>query len=423
MRRVVVTGLGCVSPCGIGVDPTWRSMVDARSGIGLIQTFDASTWRVKIAGEVHGFDPETALGSKAVRRLGRFMQFALVAADEAMADAGYDLAHVDGGSGTGAWPVGDEFGVYIGSGIGGLPEIVEGAVDLDREGPKAISPFFIPRSLINLATGGVAIRYGARGPSLVHATACAVGNHAIGEAFRAVAMGDADVILAGGAEAGISPLGLTGFMNMKALSTRNEAPAEASRPFDRDRDGFVMSEGSGVVVLESLDHALARDARIYAELVGYGATTDAHHVTAPAPGGAGAARCMRRALASARLPVEAVDYINAHGTSTPANDPAETAAIRTAFGAHADRLVVSSTKGVTGHLLGAAGGLEAVATVKALHTGIVPPTANLWEPDPECDLDYVPREAREVRPRVALSNAFGFGGTNAVLVFRRWEGA
>ncbi len=395
-------------------------MVNARSGLGPVTRFDVTGQPCRIAGEVKGFDGAALLGARVIRRLGQFMQYALVAADEAMCDAGYDMAHV-GGEGSGPWPVGDEFGVYIGSGIGGYPEIVSGHEVSVREGMRRVSPFYIPRSLINLATGQVAIRFGARGPSLCVATACAVGNHAIGEAYRAISYGDADVIAAGGTEAGLSPSGYAGFMNMKALSRRNDEPQRASRPFDRDRDGFVMSEGAGVVILEDLEHARARGARIYCEIIGYGATTDAYHVTAPAPGGAGAARCMAKALRDAGVAPESVDYINAHGTSTPANDPAETAAIRKVFGDHADVLAVSSTKGVTGHLLGAAGGIEAIATAKALHTGIVPPTANLDNPDPECDLDYVPHEARQLDPEVALSNAFGFGGTNAVLAFRRWK--
>jgi len=419
--RVVVTGLGCVSPCGIGVDPAWSAMVNAESGLGLLTRFDATDLPSQVAGEVDGFDPIERLGRKAPKRLGRFMQFALVAADEAMADAGFDVeAQLQGGAAEGdGWPVHERLGVYIGSGIGGFPEIVDHAERLASEGPARISPLFIPRSLINLAAGQVAIRLGARGPSLCVATACAVGNHAIGEAFRTIRLGEADVVVAGGTEAALTPLGYGGFMTMRALSRRNDDPRGASRPFDRDRDGFVMSEGAGLVVLESLDHARARGARIYCELVGYAATTDAHHVTAPAPGHDGAARCMRRALANAGVAPDDVQYINAHGTSTPMNDPAEVEAIRTVFGAHADRLMVSSTKGVTGHLLGAAGGLEAVATAKAIYHSVVPPTANLDTPDPACDLDHVPNEAREAPVDVALSNGFGFGGTNAVLVFRK----
>jgi 3-oxoacyl-[acyl-carrier-protein] synthase II len=418
--RVVVTGLGCVSPCGVGVQPTWSSMIEARSGLGRVTRFDASDLPSQVAGEVDDLDVRARLGRKAEKRLGRFMQFAVVAADEAMRDAGFDVdAHLDGGS-PDHWPDPDRFGVYIGSGIGGFPEIVEQAHLLPEEGAARISPLFIPRSLSNIAAGHVAIRMVARGPSLCVATACAVGNHAIGEAFRLIRLGEADVVIAGGTEAALSPLGFGGFMTMRALTRRNDEPATASRPFDRDRDGFVMSEGAGLVVLESEAHARARGARVYCELAGYAATTDAHHVTAPAPGHAGAARCMQLAMRSAGVRPEQVAYVNAHGTSTPMNDPAEVAAIRTVFGDHADRLMVSSTKGVTGHLLGAAGGVEAVATSLAVHHGIVPPTAHLDTPDPDCDLDHVAHTAREARLPVALSNGFGFGGTNAVLVFREF---
>ncbi len=420
-RRVVVTGLGCVGPCGNDVPTTWDAMVRARSGIGPVTKFDATGLPSAIAGEVRGFDAEARFGAKGAKRLGIFQQFALAAADEAMADAGFDVGPVLRGEAPPevGWPSPERLGVYIGSGIGGFPEIVAQSHELFEDGIRSISPLFIPRSLINLAAGQVAIRYRAYGPSLCVATACAVGNHAIGEAWRAIRDGDADVIVAGGTEGSITELGFGGFMNMKALSRRNAEPGRASRPFDRDRDGFVMSEGAGLLVLESYAHATARGARIYAELRGYGSTTDAHHVTAPSPGGAGAARAMRRALQTAGMNPDDVDYVNAHGTSTPANDPAETAAIRAVFGAHADRLWVSSTKGVTGHLLGAAGGIEAVATCKALWHGVVPPTANLEHPDPDCDLDYVPLEARDKPIRAAISNGFGFGGTNAVLLFAR----
>ncbi len=414
MRRVVVTGLGTVNPCGLDVDSTWSALVEARSGTGLLTRFDCSGWPSRVAAEVRGFDGEALLGRRAIRRLGLFMQYALVAGDEAMARAGFERDAV--------WPAAERFGVYVGSGIGGIPEICEGAETVSGAGVKRLSPFFIPTSLINLATGQLAIRLTARGPSICLSTACAVGNHAIGEAWRAVRDGSVDVVIAGGAEAALSPLGYGGFMNMKALTKRNHDPTRASRPFDAERDGFVMGEGAGLVVLEALEHAVARRAPILAELIGYAATTDAHHITAPAPAGEGAARCMRLALRAGGVQPSDVDYVNAHGTGTPANDPAETAAIRTVFGPHADALAVSSTKGVTGHLLGAAGGLEAVATVMSLHTGIVPPTANLETPDPACDLDYVAEGARVLRPEVALSNGFGFGGTNASLVFRRWEG-
>ncbi|MEZ4321377.1 MAG: beta-ketoacyl-ACP synthase II [Myxococcota bacterium] len=413
-RRVVVTGLGTVNPCGLDVPSTWDAMVAGRSGTGPLTRFDPEGLRCQIAGEVKGFDGEALFGRRTARRIGLFMQYAMAAADEALVDAGFTpsedapIAGVDH----------ERFGVYVGTGIGGFPEIAEEAERRMVEGTSRISPLFIPRALNNIAAGQLAIRYGAMGPSICVATACAVGNHSIGEAFKAIRYGEADMVIAGGTEAALTPLGYGGFMTMRALSRNNDDPQGASRPFDRDRDGFVMSEGAGILVLESLETALARGARIYCELVGYGATTDAHHVTAPAPGGAGAARCMRIAMNVAGLNPEDVDYINAHGTSTPANDPAETAAIKTAFGDAAYDLMVSSTKGVSGHLLGAAGGLEAVAVCKALETGVVPPTANLRTPDPECDLDYCPGDARETRLRVAMSNGFGFGGTNACLVFR-----
>jgi 3-oxoacyl-[acyl-carrier-protein] synthase II len=409
----VVTGLGTINPCGLDVETTWTALCEGRSGTGLLTRFDAEGWASRIAAEVKGFDGVERFGRRHVRRLGLFMQYALAAGDEAMERAGFARG--------GTWPVSERLGVYVGSGIGGIPEICAGAETVRTEGVRRLSPFFIPTSLINLASGQLAIRLGAKGPSVCVATACAVGNHAIGEAWRAVRDGSADVIVAGGTEAAISPLGYGGFMNMKALSRRNHDPEHASRPFDAERDGFVMGEGAGLLVLEALEHAEARRAPILAELVGYAATTDAHHITAPAPAGAGAARCIKAALATAGIEPTDVAYVNAHGTGTPANDPAETAAIRAVFGPWADRLAVSSTKGVTGHLLGAAGGVEAIATVMALRTGIVPPTANLRTPDPACDLDYVADGARELRPEVAVSNGFGFGGTNAVLVFRRWE--
>ena len=411
-RRVVVTGLGAVTPCGNDVATTWASMVEARSGTGLVSRFDTSTMPVRIAAEVKGFDVERRIDKKLARRLDLFAQYAMYAADEALAHAG--LTPSEEGD--------PRFGVYVGTGIGGLQEIVNGSRLFDQQGWKGLSPFFIPRALTNLAGGQIAIRYGAQGPALCVTTACATGNHAIGEAWRAIRDDDADVIIAGGCEAAVTPVGLAGFMVMRALSKRNDEPTAASRPFDRDRDGFVMGEGAGILVLEELEHAQARGAVIYGEVVGYALNNDAWHDTAPSPGGAGAARCMRAALKSARVNAEDIDYINAHGTSTTQNDTSETAAVKAVFGDHAHRVLVSSTKGVTGHLLGAAGGVEAVASVMALHTGIVAPTANLVNPDPECDLDYVPREAREAKPRLALSNSFGFGGVNATLVFRRFEG-
>ncbi len=413
-RRVVVTGVGTVNPCGSDVQSTWMAMVEGRSGTGRLTRFDPEGLACQVAGEVRDFDGEARFGRRAVRRLGLFMQFGMAAADEAMASAGYDLT-------SGVHPEAERFGVYLGSGIGGFPEICAGAALVGEEGVKRISPYFIPRSLINLACGQLSMRFEARGPTLCIATACATANHSIGEAWRAIRHGHADVILTGGTEAALSPLGFGGFMNMKALTKRNDVPSEASCPFDARRDGFVMAEGAGILVLEALEVARARRAPILAEVVGYAATSDAHHITAPPEDGAGASRCMRLALESAGIRPTDVDHINAHGTSTRTNDVTESRAIRQAFGAHADALEVVSTKGVTGHLLGAAGGVEAVAVIQALRTGVVPPTAHLEEPDPECDLDYVPEGARKSSPRVAMSNGFGFGGTNAVLVFRRWE--
>jgi 3-oxoacyl-[acyl-carrier-protein] synthase II len=410
VRRVVLTGLGSVTPCGNDLATTWDRIVRGQSGVGPITRFDASSWPVRIAGEVRGFDPTPVLEPKAARRVDRFTQFGLVAAHEAMLDAGFQ----DGVR------LGERAGVYLGSGIGGVEEIATGSLGLRDEGFKALSPFFIPKSLTNLVNGHVAIRYGILGPSLCVSTACATGNHSIGEAWRLIRGGECDLILAGGAEAAITPVGIAGFMVMKALSRRNDDPATASRPFDRQRDGFVMGEGAGVVLLEELEHARARGARIYCEVVGYGNTNDAHHITAPPPGHEGAARCMAQALRSAGMRPEDVDYINAHGTSTPANDLEETHAIKAVFGEHARRLMVSSTKSMTGHLLGAAGGIEAVFTAKALHHGLVPPTATLEEADEGCDLDYVPGVARAAPLRAAVSNAFGFGGTNASLVFRAY---
>lgn len=398
-------------------------MVEGISGIGPITRFDASELPSQIAGELPDFRPTDWVSPRDAKRMGQFAQYAIAASDMAMVDAGYDAHDLrEGGSPGKHWPVRERLGVYVGSGIGGFPEIVREAHSLRAHGMrKGVSPLFIPRSLANLAAGYVAMRLHARGPSLCVTTACAVGNHTIGEAWRAIRDGDADVIVAGGAEASLSPLGYAGFMNMRALSKRNDDPARASRPFDVDRDGFAMSEGAASLVLESRDHALRRGARIYAEVIGYGLTTDAHHITAPSPRGEGAARCMVRAMEVAGIHPEEVDYVNAHGTSTPANDVAETQAIRSAFGKAADSLMVSSTKGVTGHLLGAAGGIEALATCMALRTSTVPPTANLENPDPQCDLDYVQGEARNVPIQIAMSNAFGFGGTNAVLVFRKHD--
>jgi 3-oxoacyl-[acyl-carrier-protein] synthase II len=412
-RRVVVTGLGAVTPCGNDVASTWGSMCLGRSGVAPITRFDPSSYPVRIAAEVKGFDAEALLGKKQVKRLDLFSQYAFGAAMEAAKQAG--IVPDEKGN--------PRLGVYMGTGIGGLNEIVLGSRLFEQEGIKGLSPFFIPRALTNMAGGMLAIHFGAQGPGLCVSTACATGNHSIGEAWRAIRYGEADQIIAGGAESTVTALGINGFAVMKALSKRNDDPATASRPFDAERDGFVMGEGSGVLVLEELGHAQKRGVPILAELVGYALTNDAWHETAPAPGGAGAIRCMKAALDSAGLSPEAVDYINAHGTSTPQNDLNETQAIKTLFGSHAYKLLVSSTKSVTGHLLGAAGGVEAVAAVMALLTGVVPPTANLKNPDAACDLDYVPNVARVANPQIVLSNAFGFGGTNAALIFRKYKEA
>ena len=411
MRRVVVTGLGTINPCGNNVEDTWSAVSNGRSGIGLITAFDASEWPVRIAGEVKDWDASTALDRRAAKRMDRFMQFAMVASLEAVADAGLEVGE-DG--------LGDRVGVYVGSGIGGIAELCDGAEKLSAQGYKGLSPFFIPRVLTNLAAGQIAMKLGARGPSLCVSTACATGNHSIGEGLRAIRKGDADVIIAGGAEASVLPMGIGGFMVMKALSKHNEEPERASRPFDAERSGFVMGEGAGVVVLESLEHAQARGAKIYCELLGYSLTNDAFHITQPPAGHAGAVRCMQTALDDAQVNPEEVTYINAHGTSTDANDRNESIGIRTVFGDHADRLMVSSTKSMSGHLLGAAGGLEAVITARAIADGVVPPTSTHETPGEQCDLDYVPGAARQHSIDVAVSNAFGFGGTNAVLVFRRF---
>lgn len=405
-RRVVITGLGAVSPLGGDAPTAWAAALAGRSGVGRISLWDASTWPVQINGEVRGFSPDALLGREA-RRYERFTWFALAAAREAVRDAGLPEAA----------PLGDGAGVYLGSGIGGAQAIARNAVQLAAEGPRHLSPSFVPQSLTNMAAGAVAMAHGATGPSLCVATACATGNHSIGEAWRAIRDGDAELILAGGAEGAMFDLGLGGFMAMKALSKRNDAPEKASRPFDRARDGFVMAEGAGVLVLEELGAAKARGARIYAEVLGYALNNDAHHITAPPAGHAGAARCMARALEKAGLQPEDVDYVNAHGTSTKANDAEESRAIRAVFGRHADHLAVSSTKSMTGHMLGAAGGIEAIFCALALRDQVMPPTINLDAPDEGCDLDYVPHQAKERRLRVVMSNAFGFGGTNAVVIF------
>jgi len=417
-RRVVVTGLGALTPLGNSVEEFWAGLQAGRSGVGPITRFDALAkndrgefvYPTRIAAEVKGFDPLQYVEKKEVRRLDPYLQYAIACSAMAVEDAGIDRGKIDG----------TRFGVLIGSGIGGIQTLLANYDSLRDKGPDRVSPFMIPMMIVNMASGLVSMRFGAKGPNSSVITACATGNHAIGDAYRMIERGDSDVMIAGGAEAIIIPLTIAGFCAMKAMSTRNEAPERASRPFDRDRDGFVCGEGSGILVLEALEHAVKRDARIHGEIVGYGMSGDAHHLTAPDPEGDGAARSMQAALRG--LDPADVGYINAHGTSTPYNDRFETIAIKRVFGDHARRLAVSSTKSMTGHLLGAAGGIEAVATILALQTGVLPPTINYETPDPDCDLDYVPNQLRKQDVDLALSNAFGFGGTNATLAFRRFRG-
>jgi 3-oxoacyl-[acyl-carrier-protein] synthase II len=409
--RVVITGLGAVTPLGNTAEEFWASLIQGKSGIGPITRFDSTDFSTRIAGEVKGFDALKFVDKKDDRKLDLYLKYALACAVMAVEDAGLDPAKEDG----------NRFGVLVGSGIGGLSTLLDSHKVLLDKGPDRVSPFFIPMLIINMASGLISMRFGARGPNSSVVTACATGNHAIGDATRIIQRGDADMMIAGGAEAIIIPLTIAGFCQMRAMSTRNEEPTKASRPFDAERDGFVCGEGGGLVVLESLEHARRRDARIYAEVVGYGMTGDAHHMTAPDPEGDGAARAMAAALRDAAVQPSEVGYINAHGTSTPYNDKFETIAIKRVFGEHARRLPVSSTKSMTGHLLGAAGGIEAIATTLAIYHGILPPTINYEKPDPECDLDYVPNQARKQDVEVALSNAFGFGGTNAILAFRKYR--
>ena len=408
MRRVAVTGLGIVCPVGIGVDAAWDSLTAGRSGIGPITSFDTTDYTVHFAGCVNDFDPSSVLDVKEARRLSRFQQFAVVAAEEALADAG--ISDVDPAEA-------ERIGVIVGSGIGGLGLMEEQARVLMERGPSRVSPFLVPGMIIDVAAGLISIRHGFKGINYAPVSACATGNHAIGEAFEAIRRGSADVIVAGGFDAGVTPLGVAGFAAARALSTRNDDPTGASRPFDAGRDGFVVGEGGAILVLEEWDHAVARGATIRAEVIGYGATADAYHVTAPAPDGNGARRAMRMALDQAAVDLSEVGYINAHGTSTPLGDAAETGAIREVFGATPPP--VSSTKSMTGHLLGGAAAIEAVACVRALETGVLPPTINYTDPDPACDLDYVPNVARLANPAVALSNAFGFGGHNSSILLGR----
>jgi len=408
-RRVVITGLGIISPVGNTVPEAWDNIVNGRSGIGEITRFDASSFPVRIAGEVRGFDIGTYLSPKEARRMDIFIHYGLAAGIQAFRDAGLDVTASNA----------ERIGVNIGSGIGGLPMIEATHDDFLKGGARKISPFFIPGTIINMIAGNLSIMLGLKGPCLAMVTACTTATHCIGEAARLIQYGDVDVMVAGGAESTVTPLAVGGFASAKALSTRNDDPLTASRPWDKGRDGFVLGEGAGVLVLEEYEHAKARGARIYAEISGYGMSADAYHMTAPAEDGDGAARCMANAMRDARMTVEEIDYVNAHGTSTPLGDVAETIAVKRCFGDRAKSIAVNSTKSMTGHLLGAAGGVEAVFTALALHNQIAPPTINIFEQDERCDLDYVANKARPMEIRAALSNSFGFGGTNGTLAFRR----
>jgi 3-oxoacyl-[acyl-carrier-protein] synthase II len=417
-RRVVVTGLGLITPVGNTVDSTWSALMSGRSGVDYIKKFDTEKFSVKFAAEIKDFDPLKFIAKKEARKMGAFIHYAIAAATEAMADSGFDLTE------EGKFPasIAESAGTYISSGIGDFWAIEREHSKLMEGGPDRVSPFFIVSAIVNLAAGQVSIRYGAKGPNSATATACSAGAHAIGDSFRIIQRGDADVMICGGAESAITPMSVAGFASMRALSTRNDDPQHASRPFERDRDGFVIGEGAGIMILEELEMAKRRGARIYAELVGYGMTADAFHLTMPDETGSGAIRVMRKTMEDARIRPEQVGYINAHGTSTPYNDKFETLAIRQTFGEHAYKLAVSSTKSMTGHLLGAAGGIEGVFSVLGIYRNVLPPTINYVNPDPECDLDYIPNEARKAEVEYALSNSFGFGGTNASLLFKRFEG-
>jgi len=412
LKRVVVTGLGLVTPLGNDVASNWEGLMAGRSGIDRISHFDAPALGlpVHIAGEVRNFDPGRYIEKKEIKKMDAFTYYAIAAAQEAVDDAQLRMEVLDA----------ERVGVLLGVGMGGLATMEEGVRVFLESGIRRLTAFLVPRLIANMASSQVALRFGAKGVNFVTTSACASGGHGVGEAFRHIALGLQDVVLAGGAEAVVTPMGIAGFAVMRALSTRNDEPIRASRPFDRERDGFVLAEGAGILVLEELEHARQRGARIYAEIVGYGANCDAHHITSPAPEGEGAARCMNLALADAGLTPGDVDYINAHGTSTPYNDLNETQAIRRVFGASASAIAVSSTKSMTGHTMGAAGAIEAAYSILALHHQMLPPTINYENPDPECDLDYVPNRARPATVRAALSNSFGFGGTNACLAFRRW---
>ena len=410
-RRVVITGIGAITPIGNSVSKYWEALSQGKSGIEKITLFDVSQFSSRIAGEIKDFDPLEYLDKKEARRMDRFTQFAMIASQEAVQDSRLDIAKENV----------RKIGVLLGSGIGGLGTIEREHKVLLEKGPRRVSPFLIPMLIIDMAPGLVSIKYGLKGPNSAVVTACASAAHAIGDSFKLIQRGDAEVMITGGEEGAITPVGLAGFCSMKALSTRNDDPHKASRPFDKERDGFIMAEGAGIMILESLEHTEARGAKVYAEVVGYGLSGDAYHMTAPAPEGEGAARAMQMALDDAKMKPEEVDYINAHGTSTLLNDKYETMAIKKVFGEYAKKIPVSSTKSMTGHLLGAAGGIELIACLLAIEKGIIPPTINYEYPDPECDLDYVPNEARKKEVKVAMSNSFGFGGHNAVLIIKKLE--
>lgn len=410
-KRVVITGMGIVSPLGIGIEENWQALCQGKSGIGPITRFDTTEYPAKIAGEVKNFNPEEYVDKKDLKKMDIFIQYALAAGSMAIKQSGLIINESNA----------DRVGVLVGSGLGGLQTIEKYHTMLLQSGPKKISPFFVPMLIVNLAPGQISIYFGCRGPNSSVVTACATGNHSIGEAFRIIQRGDADAMIAGGVESTITPLAVAGFCALKALSTRNDEPEKASRPFEKNRDGFVMAEGAGILVLESLECALQRGAPIFAEIIGFGCNADAYHITAPSPNGEGAARCMQIALDDAEIKPEDVDYVNAHGTSTPMNDLSETIAMKTVFGEHVKKLPVSSTKSMTGHMLGAAGGAEAIFSILTITHSIIPPTINYDEPDPECDLDYVPNVARKQNVRIAMSNSFGFGGTNATLIFKAYE--
>lgn len=411
-KRIVVTGIGLVTPAGIGVSENWQNIIAGKSGIGPITKFDASDYSSKIAAEVKDFDPLDFIDKKEVRKMDPFIQYAVAAADLAVKDAAIDLSILEGG----------RTGVYIGSGIGGIGGIEETVLRLHEKGPSRVSPYFLISTIINEASGQVSIKFKSRGPNLANATACATSTHSIGDSFKLIARGNAEIMIAGGTEAPVTQLGVAGFCAMRALSQRNDEPERASRPFDAKRDGFVVGEGAGVLLLEELEHARKREAKIYAEIVGYGMSGDAYHSSAPCIDGEGAYLCMNAAIKDAGIEPEEIDYINAHGTSTPWNDKIETLAIKRSFGNHAARLAVSSTKSLIGHLLGAAGAVEAAYSILALKDQILPPTINYENPDPECDLDCVPNMARKAEIRYVLSNSFGFGGTNGTLIFKRFDG-